>query len=182
MRKAELAFRQSELEYKLQRGAALPTLSLSAGYGTYYSDSQDTPYFTQFNNNRNPSVGLSLSIPIFNNLRNNTAIRNARENMEKSRIGVGIASQELAKQIRLAYNEALGSYHKMLAAKANMEAAESSFNQTLEKFNQGMLNGTDYSTAKANLFKAESEYLQSKYQCIFQQKILDYYNNVPLTL
>ena len=92
MRKAELAFRQSELEYKLQRGAALPTLSLSAGYGTYYSDSQDTPYFTQFNNNRNPSVGLSLSIPIFNNLRNNTAIRNARENMEKSRIDVGIAS------------------------------------------------------------------------------------------
>ena len=48
---------------------------------------------------------------------------------------------------------------------------------TTEKFNLGLLNGTDYSTAKTNLFKAESEYLQSKYQYIFQQKIMDYYRN-----
>lgn len=182
MRKAELSLQQSELDYKIQKGAALPTLSFSAGYGTYYSDNQGTAFFTQFDNNRNPSMGLSLSIPIFNNLRNNTAIKNARSNVEKSIIGVKITSQELAKQIRLAYYEANGSYQKMLAAKANMEAAASSFEQTLEKFNLGMINGTDYSTAKANLFKAESEYLQSKYQCLFQQKIIDYYKNVPLTL
>lgn len=182
MRKAELALRQSQLEYKIQKGAALPTLSLSAGYGTYYSNSQKTPFFTQFDNNRNPSIGLSLSIPIFNNMRNSTAIKNARANVEKSYISVEITSQEMAKQIRLAYNEAEGSYQKMLAAKANKEAAASSFEQTIEKFNLGMLNGTDYSTAKANLFKAESEYLQSKYQCLFQHKILDYYKNVPLTL
>ncbi len=182
MRKAELALEQSKLDYKIQKGAALPTLSFSAGYGTYYSDSQDTPFFTQFDNNRNPSVGLSLSIPIFNNWRNSSAIRNAKAGVEKSRIGVEIASQEMEKQIRLAYNEVTGSYHKMMAAKANMEAATLSFDQTVEKFQLGMLNGTDYTTAKANLFKAQSEYLQSKYQCLFQQKILDYYKNIPLTL
>ena len=180
--KARLTLEQSQLLHKIQKGAALPTLSLSAGYGTYYSDSQNSAFFTQFNNNCNPSVGLSLSIPIFNNWRNNIAIRNAKANVEKSGIGVDLAVQQLEKQIRLAYNEAQGSYGKLEAATANKEAAKESFAQTEEKFNLGILGATDYSVAKANLFKAESEYIQCKYQYIFQQKILNYYMNLPLAL
>lgn len=182
IQKAHLALQQSQLQYKIQKGAALPTISFSAGYNTFYSDSQRSAYFTQFNNNRNPSMGFSLSIPIFNNWRTNTAIRNARSNVENSRIGVEISKQNLKKEIQLAYNDALSSFTKMKAAAENMEAALESFKLTKEKFNLGMLNGTDYSTAKANLSKAESEYLQCKYQYIFQRKILDYYRNIPLTL
>ena len=177
IRKAELELELSKLQYKIQKGAALPTISLNAGYGTYYSDNQDTPLFTQFDNNRNPSLGFGLSIPIFNNRRTNTAIKNARSNVKSSEIGVGIAVQELEKEIQLAYNEAMASHGRMEAAASNVEAARESFNYTTEKFNLGLLNGTDYSTAKTNLFKAESEYLQSKYQYIFQQKIMDYYRN-----
>ncbi len=177
IRKAELELEQSKLQYKIQKGSALPTLSLSAGYGTYYSDNQDTPLFTQFDNNRNPSLGFGLSIPIFNNRRTNTAIKNARSNVKSSEIGVEIAMQELMKEIQMAYNEALACHGRMEAAAKNMEAARESFNYTAEKFDLGLLNGTDYSTAKTNLFKAESEYIQSKYQYVFQQKIMDYYKN-----
>jgi outer membrane protein len=180
--KAQLVHEQNSILLKIQKGAALPTLSVSAGYGTYYSDSQDAAFFTQFNNNRNPSVGLSLSIPIFNNWRNSTAVKNARANVQKSSIGVEMAIQELEKQIRLAFNEVLGSYEKLKAAQASKDAAAEAFSHTSEKFNLGMLNGTDYTTAKNNLLKAESEYLQCKYQYIFQQKIMDYYKLVPLTL
>lgn len=182
IRKAHLAHQQNQIQYKIQKGAALPTISFNAGYGTYYSDNQNTSFLTQFDNNRNPSMGFSLSIPIFNNWRNNTAIRNARSNVESSRIGVEISRQELKKEIQLAYNEATGSYSKMKAAAENRDAALESFKMTSEKFDLGMLNGTDYSTAKANLFKAESEYLQCKYQYLFQYKILDYYRNIPITL
>ena len=180
--KAQLARQQSGIQLKIQKGAALPTLSVSAGYGTYYSSSQDAAFFTQFNNNRNPSVGLSLSIPIFNSWRNSTAVKNARANMEKSNIGVDLAVQELEKQIRHAYNEVLGSYEKLKAAQANRDTAIETFSHTNQKFSLGMLDGTDYTIAKNNLLKAESEYLQCKYQYIFQQKIMDYYMLVPLTL
>lgn len=177
IRKAELELEHSKLQYKIQKGSVLPTISLNAGYGTYYSDNQDTPLLTQFDNNRNPSVGFGLSIPIFNNRRTNTAIKNARNNVESSRIGVEIALQELMKEIQLAWNEALACHGKMEASQRNMEAARESFNLTAEKFDLGLLNGTDYSTAKTNLFKAESEYIQSKYQYIFQQKIIEYYKS-----
>ena len=182
VKKSEIALQQSETQLKIQKGAALPTLSISAGYGTYYSDSQDAAFFTQFNNNRNPSVGLSMSIPIFNNWRNSSAVKNARANVRKSKIGEEMAHQELIKQISTAYNDVLGGYEKLKAAQANKEAAAETFSHTSEKFNLGMISGTDYTTAKNNLLRAESEYIQCKYQYLFQKKILDFYKLVPLTL
>ncbi len=179
---AELSLEQSRLKYKIQKGAALPTISFNAGYGTYYSDNQKTAFLEQFNNNRNPSMGFGLSIPIFNNWKNNTSIRNARLGIKNSELDLKLSQQNLYKDIQQAYNNARSSFEKMNAAGQNMESAKESFKYTQEKFNAGMLGGTDYTVAKANLFKAESEYLQSKYQYIFNLKVLDYYNNTPLTL
>lgn len=179
---AELALEQSQLQYKIQKGAALPTLSFNAGYGTYYSNNQSSAFFRQFDNNRNPSMGFSLNIPIFNNWRSNTSIRNARVNIRNSELELERTRQNLLKEIQSAYNEALASYERFNASKENMNAAKESFKYTEEKFNAGMLGGTDYIVAKANLYKAESEYLQSKFQYIFQLKVLDYYKNSPLTL
>lgn len=182
IRSAELSLEYSILQYKIQKGAALPTISFNAGYGTYYSDSQTTPFFTQFDNNRNPSMGFGLSIPIFNNWKSNAAIRNARLNVKNSEIDLQIQQQNLRKEIQQACDGALASHEKMIAAKENLKSAKEAFSYTKEKFDLGMLNGTDYTVAKTNLFKAESEYLQNKYQYIFQIKILDYYRNIPLTL
>ena len=182
MRGAELALEQSRLQYKIQKGAALPTISFSAGYGTYYSNNQSSAFFSQFDNNRNPSMGFSLNIPIFNNWRSNTSIRNARLNMKNSELELERTRQNLLKEIQGAYNESMACYERFKASQQNMAAAKESFKYTEEKFNAGMVGGTDYTVAKANLFKAESECLQSKYQYIFQLKVLDYYKNIPITL
>lgn len=179
---AELAVEQSKLQYRIQKGAALPTLSFSAGYGTYYSNNQDTPFFSQFDNNRNPSMGFGLSIPIFNNLRTNTSIKNARLNVKNKETELQLTRQNLLKEIQQAYNDAVASFEKFNASKQNVASAQESFKYSQEKFNAGMLSGTDYTIAKTNLFKAQSECIQSKFQYIFQLKVLDYYKNIPLTL
>jgi outer membrane protein len=61
-------------------------------------------------------------------------------------------------------------------------SAQESFKYSQEKLDAGMLSGTDYTIAKTNLSKAQSECIQSKFQYIFQLKVLDYYKNIPLTL
>jgi outer membrane protein len=179
---AELALEQSKLQYKVQKGAALPTISLNAGYGTYYSNNQGSAFFTQFDNNRNPSVGVGLSIPIFNNLRNRTSIKNAKLNVKNREIDLEISHQNLRKEIQQAYNDALACHEKFNAAKLNVASAQESFKYSQEKLDAGMLSGTDYTIAKTNLSKAQSECIQSKFQYIFQLKVLDYYKNIPLTL
>jgi len=52
---------------------------------------------------------------------------------------------------------------------------EESFRYVQQKFDLGVLNATDYTVAKTNLFKAQSEFYQAKYQYVFQLKILDFY-------
>ena len=90
--------------------------------------------------------------------------------------------QNLYKEIQTAVTEADTYFRKMEAAEANVKSMQESFRYVQEKFNTGTLNGTDYTVAKVNLFKAQSEYIQAKYQFVFQLKIIDFYKGIPLTL
>lgn len=182
IKSSELSLENTKLQYKIQRGNALPKLSLSAGYGTFFSDGQDQSFFTQFNNNRNPSMGFGLSIPIFNGWRSNTSIRNARLSVKNAEIELRKTHQTLYKEIQQAYLDAQSSYEKFKAAEENMKSSTESFSYTEKKFDLGMLNGTDYTVAKTNLFKSQSEFYQTKFQYIFQLKILDFYKGMPITL
>ncbi len=182
IKSAELQLEKSRYDYKIQKGNAYPSLSFSAGYGTYYSDSREQAFFQQFNENRNPSIGFSLNIPIFNGWRTNTAIRNARLNVEQNELELKRSRQQLYKEIATACNYAAGAYEKYIAAEKNMQASMGSFNYVEQKFNAGIVNGTDYIVAKTNLSKSQSESLQSKFQYIFQLKILDFYRGIPIKL
>lgn len=182
IKSAELQLEKSRYDYKIQKGNAYPSLSFSAGYGTYYSDSREQAFLTQFNENRNPSIGFSLNIPIFNGWRTNTNIRNARLNVEHNEIELKKSCQQLYKDISTAYNNAVGAYEKYNAAEKNMQASQESFNYVEQKFDVGIVNGTDYIVAKTNLSKAQSEYYQAGFQYLFQLKILDFYRGVPIKL
>ncbi len=182
IKSAELQLKNSDIQLALAKGRALPVVSFSAGYGTYYSDSREQPFMDQFNENRNPSMGFGLSIPIFNNYQTRTAIKNAKLGVRSSQIEVKSRQQMLFKEIQQANNDALAFYERYLASERNVTAMQESFRYVQQKFDVGALNATDYSVAKANLFKAQSEYFQSKYQYVFQLKILDFYKGKPLSL
>lgn len=179
---AEYSLEKSKVDYKIQKGAAYPSISLSAGYGTYYSDSREGAFFSQFEDNRNPSLGFGMSIPIFNGWRSNTSIRNAKLNVRNAELELVKSHQNLYKEIQQAYNDAINAHAKLEASKKNMEMAAESFKNIENKFNLQMANGTDYTVARANLFKARSEYYQNKFQYIFQLKILDFYRGIPIKL
>ncbi|MDD2584001.1 MAG: TolC family protein [Bacteroidales bacterium] len=179
---AELNVENSGLQLAIAKGRLYPSLSFSAGYGTYYSDSRDQAFFDQFNENRNPSIGFGLSIPIFNNYRVKTNVKNAKLTVRRAKIEYKSRLQVLYKEIQQAGNEALSYYEKYKAAEQNVKAMEESFRYVQQKFDVGVLNATDYTVAKTNLFKAKSDYYQSKYQYVFQLKILDFYRGMPISL
>ena len=182
IKSAELNLKNSDIQLSLAKGRAFPILSFSAGYGTYYSDSRDQPFMDQFNENRNPSMGFGISIPIFNNSQTKTNIKNAKLGVRSSQIEVKSKRQMLYKEIQQANNDAFAYYERYLASERNVTAMQESFRYVQQKFDVGALNATDYSVAKANLFKAQSEYFQSKYQYVFQLKILDFYKGKPISL
>ncbi len=179
---AEYDLQKSRYDYKAARGRLYPSISVQAGYGSYYSDSQSGAFFSQFDHNRNPSLGFSLSIPIFNALSYRISAQNAKGEIERNRLTLQMQKQSLYKEIQSAYNEAFSALERMRAAEENMKSIQESFTYTENKFNVGMMNATDYNLAKSNLFKAVSSYYQAKYQYLFELKILDFYKGKAITL
>lgn len=185
---ARLALAKGELDLKSAKGQFYPKISLAASYGTFYSsstfapDGSVYPFFEQFRDNINPSISIGLSIPIFNNWNVKTNVRNARLAKESLELDLRAKEQTLYKEIQTAVTEAETYYRQMEAAEANVSSMQESFRYVEEKFNAGALNSTDYTVARANLLKSRSEYLQAKYQFIFQLKIIDFYKGIPMSL
>jgi outer membrane protein len=124
---AKLALQNSGTNLKLAKGQLLPSVSLSAGYGTNYSDSRSDAFFQQMKDNRNPSVSFSLSIPIFNSLSAKTMVKNAELSLKNSQLNLKSKEQQLFKEIQQANNDALALYEKYIASGQNVKAMEESF-------------------------------------------------------
>ncbi len=179
---SELSLERSKYDLKLAQGRLYPTISLSVGYGTFFSSNSSGHFFSQFGDNRNPSIGLSMNIPIFNSLQAKTNVKNAKLSVKSKELELKNKHQTLYKEIQSALNDANSYYQKLLASESNLKAQEESFRYVSEKFDIGALNSTDYVVAKTNLFKSQSDYYQAKYQFVFQLKILDFYKGIPITL
>jgi len=179
---AQLNLENSKLQLSIAKGRLYPSISFSAGYGTYYSDSREQAFFDQFNENRNPSLGFGLNIPIFNNYMARTNVKNAQLGVRNAEIDHKYRLQLLYKEIQQASNDAISYFERFKASEQNVVAMEESFRYVQQKFDVGVLNATDYVVAKTNLFRAQSEMYQAKYQYLFQLKILDFYKGVPISI
>ena len=168
---------------KIARAGYFPALSLSAGLGTGYSSLTDDPgYFGQLNNQINPSVGLSLSIPIFQKKQVKTNVSNARIGIQNAELSETEVKNQLRKEIEQACVDVTSAQIEYEASQEQYQANQESYALATEKFEQGLINSVDYLFEKTNLIVAESQLLQSKYNLIFSYKILDFYTGVPLTL
>ena len=171
-----------EYQLAIAKGQRYPSLSLSAGIGSNFNPDLSESFFSQLDNRRSPYVGFSLRIPIFSNMALKTNINNAKLYVNISQIEMKNRQQVLYKQIQQANNNAVSSFQRYQATEQNVKAIQESFRYVQQRFDLGMLNGTDYTVAKNNLFRAQSDNLQAKYQYVFQLKILDFYKGIPITL
>ena len=68
----------------------------------------------------------------------------------------------------------------MTQIKERLEALKEVFRVAEQKFELGALTALDFTIAKNNLAKAESDFTNSKYEYLFRTKILDFYQNKPI--
>ena len=135
----------------------------------------------QFKNNVNKSIGITLSVPLFNGLQTYTAVKNAKLNAISAKLGQDLAEQNLYKTIAQAYANARAALNKYASSKTSVEASEQSFNFAQQKFNVGAISAFDFNTAKSRLVTAQSNLLQAKFDYLFKLKVLDFYQGKPLT-
>lgn len=169
-----------------------PTLGANASVSTFYSsafqdfDSQtfeftDVPYGDQIERNLSESIGLNLSIPIFNGLSSRTSVKQARLGRINAELQLQDQKNQLYASVQQAYNDATASKRQFDASDKSLKATERAFEYAEKRYEVGMMNSLEFNTASNNLARVQSELLRAKYDYIFKMKVLDFYQGKPIT-
>jgi outer membrane protein len=141
----------------------------------------DVPYGEQLDRNLSESIGLSLSIPIFNNLQSRTSVKKARLGRINAELQLQDQKNQLYSSVQQAYNDAQAAKRQYDASDKSVKANEKAFEYAEQRYKVGIMNSLEFNTAANNLTRSRSEGLRSKYDYIFKMKVLDFYQGKPIT-
>ena len=180
---AQLNVDYAELSVARAKGAYLPSLSLSGGIGSnfYTNTKMQAPSFgEQMKNNFSQSLGLTLSIPIFQGFSVRNNVRSAQLNFKGQQIQLENVKKSLYKEIQQAYYNAVTAQARYAGSRESAESALQHYELTEEKYKVGKAGVADYNDARNNWLRAESEHIQARFQCLYQTKLLDFYRGRDL--
>lgn len=182
IQRAQLAQQAADLQLDIARRGYYPSFGMSAGVGdSHYSASNDG-YGEQLKRNLNGSIGLNMSVPIFDNRRNKTAVEKAK--LQKVSAALDLESQRttLGSNIENYWLQAASAQQRFIAAMTTVRSQETSFELVNEQFKEGLKNIVDLLQARDNLLNAQQNKLQSKYTTILNTQMLHFYENGEVTL
>ncbi len=179
---SRLNIESSKLAVDIAKAGYLPTLSLSLSVGTNNSSGLNTSFFKQVKNNMSNSLGISLSIPIFDQKSNLTSVRKAKLSYINSNLQLKDAENTLYSTIENYWLNATTSQQQYIYAKANVESMQESFDLVSEQFRLGLKNIIELTTGKNNLLQAEQQLLQSKYTTLYNMAMLRFYQGNKIEL
>ena len=175
IKRGELAVESAELGIRQARAGFFPSVSLSAGIGTGHMSGGSFESGSQVWNRFNENVGLSVSIPIFSNRKNRTAVNKARIAVSNSLLERQSLEKELLREVESAYLDAVSAQSQYVAACEKQRYAQQSCDLTDEQFRVGMKNTVELITALNELTAARQEVLQAKYMALLNIELLDIY-------
>jgi len=181
---AKIGVDYAQLNIAKAKGAYLPSLSLRGGIGTdYYTNSKmpSSGFLDQLKNNFSQYVSLSLNIPIFQRFSTRNQVRSAEINYRNQQLNLENVKKSLYKEIQQAYYNAVNAQARYNGSAESAESARLHYELTEEKYSVGKAGIADYNDARNSWLRAESEYIQARYQCLYQTKLLDFYRGLPLS-
>ena len=167
-----------EAMLKQQKAAYSPTLSANAGVGTSYYNIQgaeNKAFGDQLGDNLQGSVGLTLSIPIYNKMQTPYAVKQQKLALENARLSLEQQKQDIRKEVEQAYFNALNALTEAQAAEQALTNAQVALDYLQKKYEAGRASSYEYTTAKTTFAKAQTTLLQSQYNYLFRLRILHYY-------
>lgn len=178
MKSAALSVDAADMGVKIAKGGYLPTVSLSAGINTGAYSGTGVSFIDQLNNKLGESVGLSLSLPIFDQRSNKSSYNKAKLSADQARLQQASSQNSLLSTLESMRNDAVAAQSQYLSSTEQLKAQKVSYDIVSEQFNAGLKNTVELITEKNNYISAQSKQLQAKYQSVLSLKLLDMYMNL----
>ena len=176
----------ADISIEMAKAAYSPTLSLTGNLGTSYANSAKTilggdySVHDQLQNNISSSIGLSLSVPIFNNWATKANVQKAQINKQSVMLDKASTELQLRKDIEQAYADYVVAVKNYESALEYVRSTKETYANAEHKYNLGLITALDLLTERNNYITASSQFIQTKYQFFFKSKVLDFYQGKPL--
>ena len=180
VKNSELNINIAELEIKKARAGYLPSLSMNATIGSGHASGSDISFGDQMWNRFNENIGLTLSIPIYSNRDNKTAVNKARFSTISSELELINTKKQLLRTVESIYLDAVSAQNQYIAAIEQVKYVEESYSLIEQQFSLGMKNTLELLTAKNNFLNAQQSLLQAKYMAAMSIQLLNIYQNKPV--
>lgn len=178
----QLNVESSDLAISIAKAGYLPQVNLNASMGTSNASGMHTAFSKQVKTNLSNSLGVSVSVPIFDQRQNRTNIQKAKLNKLSSELQLQDAEKKLYSTIENYWLNANTSQQQYIYAKSNVESMEASYELVSEQFRLGLKNIVELTTGKTNLMQAEQQLLQSKYNTLYNIAMLRFYQGEVIKL
>ncbi len=177
----ELEDEAAGLDIAIARAGRSPRISLNAGAGTGYA-APGGAFGSSLKRNLNESVGLTLSIPIFDNKKTKTAVARAKVQQMDARLDIEKRITELDRTVENWYIDTRSAQSRFTAAEQQLESARLTDELTNEQFSLGYVDTVELMTAHNSYVEARHTLLQAKYMAMLGRKMIDFYRNATVSL
>jgi outer membrane protein len=137
---------------------------------------------TQMNDNFRKSIGLSISVPLFNSASAKTYYEKSKLNIRSIELQKEQDNQKLKQDIYQAYTAAMVALQKFNASTKSVEANQKSYDFAIKRFNIGALSMYDLISSQNNLLRAKLEFSINQFDYVFKMKVLEFYKGAGLKL
>lgn len=170
---------------KATRGGLAPSIAIGGGLNTNYSSIAQTmtgkiPYNTQLQNNVSTSIGLGISIPVFNRSIVKNRVKLADIALQNSKLEAANIRVQLRQQIDQAYVNMTNAYNRYKVLIEQVAAYTESFKAAEVRYNAGVGTSIDFLIAKDRLDRTNINLISAKYDFVLRKRILDYYTNLQV--
>jgi outer membrane protein len=182
IRAAQLQADAADVQLDIAKREYLPSISINAGVGdSHYSASRDS-YGEQFKRNLNGSIGLGVSVPIFDNRRNKTSVERAKISKTTAALDLLDKQTTLGSTIENIWLQATSAQQRFISADAAVKSQETNYELINEQFKAGLKNIVDLLQARDNMLQAQQSKLQSKYTTILNTQLLRFYEGGEISI
>jgi len=145
-----------------------------------YNNRQVADLSDQLKNNLSQSLGLTLSVPIFNNRSVKTAVDIASANIQSARLNEQQVRNDVRKSIETVYTNQIAAGKKLTAIEEQMDMETRTYSDMKKKYGFGASSITDFLIEVNNFNKVFMQLIQAKYDYILKTKLIDFYLHKPL--
>ena len=165
----------------LARGNYLPSITANANVGAGFL-SFDAAGNKEWFSTPSESVGVSVSVPIYNRGATKASVRKSQIALEQAQLNYEQSILDIRQTVAQAYKDVVAAYNAYKVSEVKEEAYRKSLTAYNIQYQYGNITTVELLQQENNYLNTMNNFIRDKYTLVMMRKILDVYMGKSITL